>query len=215
MSLSSMLSRRATSSLATARLSIQMRHPITKAALSLSRPTPIEASGCRRNLHTTPTLRDRSFTNLLADDNPPPVQVSSISDAGIQLVDGLVLPGPCIFLEGKVFLWDVPETKAWSKVKEERWRVWEKGLFEIFEVVVPRPEILLLGTGKTLVQPPPFLREYLTTLGIQLEVLDTRNACSTYNLLSEEGRRVAAALLPFTPYVWPKTTMTAHATELS
>jgi NADH dehydrogenase [ubiquinone] 1 alpha subcomplex assembly factor 3 len=139
MSLSSIISRRATSSLATARLSIQMRHPITKAALSLSRPIPIEASGCRRNLHTTPTLRDRSFTNFLADDNPPPVQVSSISDAGIQLVDGLVLPGPCIFLEGKVFLWDVPETKAWSKVKEERWRAWGKGLFEIFEVVVPRP----------------------------------------------------------------------------
>ncbi|KJA29588.1 hypothetical protein HYPSUDRAFT_222987 [Hypholoma sublateritium FD-334 SS-4] len=160
-----------------------------------------------RALHTTPTLRDRSFTNLLADDNPPAVQVSSISSAGIQLVDGLLLPGSCIFLEGKVFLWDVPATNAGSKVKEERWRKWDKALFEVFEVVNPRPEILLLGTGKTIVQPPLFLNEYLSTLGIQLDILDTRNACSTYNLLSEEGRRVAAALLPLTPYTWPKTQM--------
>ena len=92
-----------------------------------------------RALHPTPTLRDRSFTNLLADDNPPAVQVSSISSAGIQLVDGLLLPGSCIFLEGKVFLWDVPATNAGSKVKEERWREWNKELFEIFEVVNPRP----------------------------------------------------------------------------
>ncbi|KAF8180168.1 NADH dehydrogenase 1 alpha subcomplex assembly factor 3 [Pholiota molesta] len=216
MSLSAILSRRATSSLATVCLSTQTRHSITKAAaLSLSKSTPRLLLGCRRTLHTTSTLRDRSFTNFLADDNPPPVQVSSISDSGIQLADGLVLPGPCIFLEGKVFLWDVPDNKAWSKVKEERWQAWGKEFFEIFEVVGPKPEILLLGTGKILVQPPPFIREYLTTLGIQLEVLDTRNACSTYNLLSEEGRRVAAALLPFTPYVWPKTTTNAQITELS
>jgi len=34
-------------------------------------------------------------------------------------------------------------------------------------------EILLLGTGKTLVQPPPFMRDYLNGLGIQLDVMDT------------------------------------------
>jgi uncharacterized protein len=31
-----------------------------------------------------------------------------------------------------------------------------------------------------------------------------RNACSTYNLLAEEGRRVAAALAPETPARWEK-----------
>lgn len=38
-------------------------------------------------------------------------------------------------------------------------------------------EILLLGTGKTLSQPPPFIREYLNQLGIQLEVMDS--VCDT------------------------------------
>ncbi|KAH9482196.1 NADH dehydrogenase [ubiquinone] 1 alpha subcomplex assembly factor 3 [Psilocybe cubensis] len=186
----------------------------------LSRPkctrlsaTPLPMTGWHsltfgtRGLHSTRAVRDSSFTNLLADDgNPPPVQVSSISDAGIQLADGLILPGACMFLEGKVFLWDVPNTDLKSKITAERWNGWNGELFQILEVVTPKPEMLLLGTGKTLVPPPAFLRSYLSGLGIQLEIMDTRNACSTYNLLSEEGRRVAAALLPFKPYTWPKTT---------
>lgn len=34
-------------------------------------------------------------------------------------------------------------------------------------------EMLILGTGKTIVQPPPFLKDYLVSLGIQLDVMDT------------------------------------------
>ncbi|KDR84270.1 hypothetical protein GALMADRAFT_236977 [Galerina marginata CBS 339.88] len=172
-------------------------------AINLQKSSFTGTLACR-NLHATCVTRDRSFTNLLADDNPPAVQVSSISDVGIQLADGLVIPGACVFLEGKVFLWDVPGINAKAKVKEERWPDWVEDNFQLLDMVTPRPEILLLGTGKTLVQPPPFLRPYLSKLGIQLDVMDTRNACSTYNILSEEGRRVAAALLPFTPYSWPK-----------
>ncbi|RDB20158.1 NADH dehydrogenase [ubiquinone] 1 alpha subcomplex assembly factor 3 [Hypsizygus marmoreus] len=148
-----------------------------------------------RRMHATPTRRDRSFTNILADDNPPPVQVKSITNTGIQLLDGLVIPSACIFLQGKVFLWDVPSTL---------WAGWTKEHFEIFETIIPKPEILLLGTGKTIAQAPPSLRTYLNQLGIQVDVMDTRNACSTYNLLSEEGRRVAAALLPLSSQSWKK-----------
>jgi hypothetical protein len=34
-------------------------------------------------------------------------------------------------------------------------------------------EIMLLGTGKRILQPPPFIRKYLNERGIQLDVLDT------------------------------------------
>ena len=34
-------------------------------------------------------------------------------------------------------------------------------------------EILLFGTGRKLIQPPPFIQAYLGTLGIQLDVMDT------------------------------------------
>jgi len=95
-----------------------------------------------QNFHTSGVVRDSSFTNLLADDNPPAVQVSSISESGIQLADGLVLPGACIFLEGKVFLWDVPESTVASKIREERWKGWGTDRFQLFEVVTPRPGVM-------------------------------------------------------------------------
>lgn len=92
-----------------------------------------------RNIRTTVVRRDRSFTNLLADDNPPPVQVSSLSDSGILLADGLLVPGACIFLEGKVYLWDAPEFKANTRTTQERWSAWAEERFQIFDIVTPRP----------------------------------------------------------------------------
>ena len=72
-----------------------------------------------------------TFTNILADDdNPPPVQVASIADDGIHLADGLAIPGACIFLEGKVFLWDIPHTL---------WDGWGTHHFKLFEIGAPRP----------------------------------------------------------------------------
>ncbi|KAJ7098666.1 DUF498-domain-containing protein [Mycena belliarum] len=149
-----------------------------------------------RPLHSTARLREShtSLTNILASDTPPAVQVSSVSDDGILLEDGLLLPAACIFLDGKVFLWDVPESVT----------QWGREHLAVFEAVVPRPEILLLGTGGELAHPPPSFRGYLIELGIQVDVMSTRNACSTYNLLAEEGRRVAAALAPLSPRRWEK-----------
>lgn len=57
------------------------------------------------------------------------------------------------------------------------------------------PEIVLLGTGKQLQFPLPPLTRSLVQAGIGFEVMDTGAACRTYNVLVNEGRRVAAALL--------------------
>ena len=57
-------------------------------------------------------------------------------------------------------------------------------------------EFLLLGTGPKMVPPPVFLRALLRDHGLGLEVMDTPNACRTYNHLASEGRHFAAALLP-------------------
>ncbi len=56
------------------------------------------------------------------------------------------------------------------------------------------PEIVLLGTGGTNVFPPRELIFAFARRGIGLEVMDTAAAARTFNVLSTEGRRVAALL---------------------
>lgn len=58
-----------------------------------------------------------------------------------------------------------------------------------------KPEIVILGTGSTLRFPHPSLPQSLYSAGIGLEVMDTKAACRTYNILCAEGRKVVAAIL--------------------
>lgn len=58
-----------------------------------------------------------------------------------------------------------------------------------------QPEMVLFGTGATLRFPHPRLTRSLIESGVGVEVMDTNAACRTYNILTAEGRRVAAALL--------------------
>lgn len=57
------------------------------------------------------------------------------------------------------------------------------------------PEVIILGTGLTQRFPDRALLRGLIQRGIGVEVMDTRSACRTYNILMAEDRRVAAALL--------------------
>ena len=57
------------------------------------------------------------------------------------------------------------------------------------------PELVLLGTGAALRFPEAAARAALLERGIGLEVMTTAAACRTYNLLAQDGRRVAAGLI--------------------
>jgi uncharacterized protein len=62
-----------------------------------------------------------------------------------------------------------------------------------------RPEIVLLGSGASFKFPHPAVLAPLYRAGIGVEVMDTRAACRTYNILLSEGRRVVAALIVEAP----------------
>ncbi len=65
-----------------------------------------------------------------------------------------------------------------------------------FEFVVTlRPEIVVFGTGAAQCFPRPELARALAATGAGLEVMDSRAACRTYNILAAEGRKVIAAIL--------------------
>lgn len=154
-------------------------------------PTIPRSRALIRALHTARALRNQQWpqlTNILAGEIPPPVQVKSITPAGLLLQDGRLLPSACIFLEGEVLLWDVPPML---------WNGWDESKFEVFDVMVPKPgaypsasrflperldrtvsfycspEILLIGTGKSVNPLPAVLRRYLNKLGIQVDIMDS------------------------------------------
>lgn len=80
----------------------------------------------------------------------------------------------------------------------ENWaaETFERLTVEHFESLLPlQPEMVLFGTGGTLRFPHPSLTKTLIASKIGVEVMDTSAVCRTYNILTAEGRRVAAALL--------------------
>lgn len=56
-------------------------------------------------------------------------------------------------------------------------------------------EFVLLGTGARNALPSREVRDGLRQAGIGLEFMDTPTAARIYNLLTSEGRRIAAALI--------------------
>lgn len=80
----------------------------------------------------------------------------------------------------------------------EHWQVKSVSQLDVthFEALFAvQPEIILLGTGTTLQFPERSLVNTILMRGIGFEVMDTQATCRTYNILSEEGRQVAAAIL--------------------
>ncbi len=65
-----------------------------------------------------------------------------------------------------------------------------------FEAITAlKPEVVLLGTGRTHRFLHPKTHLPLTQQGIALECMSTAAACRTYNILMSEGRNVAAILI--------------------
>jgi uncharacterized protein len=56
-------------------------------------------------------------------------------------------------------------------------------------------DLLIIGMGLEMARPPRPVREALDAAGLMYDPMATGHAVSTYNLLLEEKRRVAAALI--------------------
>jgi uncharacterized protein len=56
-------------------------------------------------------------------------------------------------------------------------------------------EVAIFGSGSSIRFPRPVWLKPLIDVGVGLETMDTAAACRTYNILAQEGRRVAVALL--------------------
>lgn len=77
---------------------------------------------------------------------------------------------------------------------------WEPGEFAALRAVhlqpllALEPELVLLGTGMTQRFASAEVRTFMSGRGVGLEPMQLGAACRTYNVLVQEGRRVAAGL---------------------
>jgi uncharacterized protein len=68
---------------------------------------------------------------------------------------------------------------------------------ELLEQVLElKPEVVLIGTGKSQVFLPPELLMVLYRQSVGVEIMSTQAACRTFNVLVSEDRNVVAALMP-------------------
>ncbi|XP_068635319.1 uncharacterized protein [Aristolochia californica] len=136
-----------------------------------------------------PSLR-RAFSlydqiNLINNVPEDQLRFQSFTDTGFT-VSGVNYEGSLLIIDKLLMSWS---PKIFSEITPDS--------LSIFKLVRPVPEILILGCGRQIEIVDPELRHFIRSTGMKLEVLDSRNAASTFNILNEEGRVVAAAVLPY------------------
>ncbi|MFN3582996.1 Mth938-like domain-containing protein [Phenylobacterium sp.] len=85
------------------------------------------------------------------------------------------------------------EPRAWAVASLADLTV--EALAPVLEAGRAQVEFVLLGVGARNALPPRPVREALQRAGIGLEFMDTPAAARLYNVLTAEGRRLAAALI--------------------
>ena len=79
---------------------------------------------------------------------------------------------------------------------------WDAGLWGGLEdtgtplSLTGRIDVLFLGMGAEIAHAPTAFRTALEEAGIGVEVMSSPAACRTYNVILNEGRRIAVCLLP-------------------
>ncbi|KAH9449605.1 hypothetical protein H4Q26_006720 [Puccinia striiformis f. sp. tritici PST-130] len=130
------------------------------------------------------------------------LSVQSVHERAFTLSNDTIVPANLFLYNACGMLWNpapdiyssLPDPVGFSKIASQ---------FKLFEIIHPRPEMVILGAGKSILTIEPAkiaaIKAYLNSIGIQLDVLDTRNGCSNYNFLVEEGRSVAGLFLTLEP----------------
>lgn len=166
--------------------------------------------------------------DVLGNTPPPSTSVDACLSDGFHLDNGLkITDGDGVLLVGgEAFTWRPWEANGTADGKKRL--VNEKGQWDVddeawglFELVWPKPgkswiysglfkqirkrvnlieitDLLILGLGKDMRPISPRTRQHINSLGIRVDIQDTRNAAAQFNLLATERGvgSVAAALIP-------------------
>ncbi|KAI4468439.1 nuclear protein e3-3 [Holotrichia oblita] len=129
----------------------------------------------------------KTTVNILNNEEGVSLMINGFSQTGFRLNNDMTVLGPMAIFPRSVLSWNVGKP---DDIDEES--------LCLFTVLEPKIDILVVGVGDKVHDLSfhkklfPFARKH----NINLEILPTDQACSTFNFLNAEGRYVAAALIP-------------------
>ncbi|KAL8948118.1 MAG: hypothetical protein Q9222_005666 [Ikaeria aurantiellina] len=168
-------------------------------------PPPAPSTTTNRGPPSTEeTQTDFGTMDVFSNTPPPTTAIDACLSDGFHLDNGVKIGGGsgCLLVGGEAFgwrPWDAGRGSGMGRTvnKKGQWDVGD-GAWGLLEVVWPKPDLLILGLGPHVLPLSPETRRYINSLGIRVDVQDTRNAAAQFNLLATERgtEEVAAALVP-------------------
>lgn len=138
----------------------------------------------------------------IADQVTPANNIESVTSNGFVLTSGARIeskPGALkglILLGREAFVVNMDDDSV-KGIQSGRVELDKDKLLAIFDVVHPKPELLVLGLGGKSRILGQATKNYFVSRGMQTEIGTTLNSASNFDLLaSERGSVVAALLLP-------------------
>ena len=136
----------------------------------------------------------------------PATSIDACVADGFHLNNGIKTSGGSgvLLLGGEAFTWrpwanEKPTSRICGLLTESGMMDISKGgAWAVLDLLYPKPDLLILGTGGKVWPITKETRAALSELGIRVDIMDTANAAAAYNLLATERGvdGVGAALLP-------------------
>ncbi|KAJ5888209.1 hypothetical protein N7495_008250 [Penicillium taxi] len=155
------------------------------------------------------TQTDFASLDVFSNIPAPSTSIDATLDSGFHLNSGVRIKNGdgLLLVGGEAFAW-----RPWKTVKgadnddaAKAGMINAKGQFELGEeawgllsLVWPRPDLLIIGLGNFMSPLSPETKRHINSLGIRVEIQDTRNAAAQFNLLATERgvNDIAAAMIP-------------------
>ncbi|KAJ2506238.1 hypothetical protein GGI11_006736 [Coemansia sp. RSA 2049] len=139
---------------------------------------------------------DSGMANIFQIDQSV-VRIIDVLSTGFKLSNGKAAYGPLLVVNNEAFTLKIPPPvpKPNGKAVNPLLLLDPKAL-AVLDIVTPKPEMIVVGGGAQLSQLSEGARKYLTSIGLKVEIANTRYASSTFNTLLEEGRNIAFLALP-------------------
>ena len=136
---------------------------------------------CIINAPEYTTLRT-NIVKLSEDYNPGTYIIRSYADNKVE-VNNSTYESSLIISNTKLITdWEINNIE---KMTHDHW----------LSLIEPGPEVILIGTGSSLVFPHPSTYRPAIEKGIGVEFMDSGAACRTYNILLSEDRFVIAGII--------------------